>query len=182
MANRCTRIPEIMMPREGTDLSKWAVIACDQYTSQPEYWAETDRIVGDAPSTLRLTLPEVYLEDADVASHIERIHKTMQQYVQDGTLRTLPAGAVLTERWSGGSAPRRGIVLAVDLEAYEYTPGSASLIRPTEKTVVERHSAPSEGARGRLPRAAAHHDPHRRPRPQDHRAAVRKDRLLLQAV
>ena len=56
MANRCTRIPEIMMPREGTDLSKWAVIACDQYTSQPEYWAETDRIVGDAPSTLRLTL------------------------------------------------------------------------------------------------------------------------------
>ena len=138
MANRCTRIPEIMMPREGTDLSKWAVIACDQYTSQPEYWEETDRIVGDAPSTLRLTLPEVYLEDADVASHIERIHKTMQQYVQDGTLRTLPAGAVLTERWSGGSAPRRGIVLAVDLEAYEYTPGSASLIRPTEKTVVER--------------------------------------------
>ena len=138
MANRCTRIPEIMMPREGTDLSKWAVIACDQYTSQPEYWAETDRIVGDAPSTLRLTLPEVYLEDADVASHIERIHKTMQQYVQDGTLRTLPAGAVLTERWSGGSAPRHGIVLAVDLEAYEYTPGSASLIRPTEKTVVER--------------------------------------------
>ena len=76
MANRCTRIPEIMMPREGTDLSKWAVIACDQYTSQPEYWAETDRIVGDAPSTLRLTLPEVYLEDADVASHIERIHKS----------------------------------------------------------------------------------------------------------
>ena len=50
MANRCTRIPEIMMPREGTDLSKWAVIACDQYTSQPEYWAETDRIVGDAAS------------------------------------------------------------------------------------------------------------------------------------
>ena len=138
MANRCTRIPEIMMPREGTDLSKWAVIACDQYTSQPEYWAETDRIVGDAPSTLRLTLPEVYLEDADVASHIERIHKTMQQYVADGTLRTLPAGVVLTERWSGGSCPRRGIVLAVDLEAYEYTPGSASLIRPTEKTVVER--------------------------------------------
>ena len=138
MANRCTRIPEIMMPREGTDLSKWAVIACDQYTSQPEYWAETDRIVGDAPSTLRLTLPEVYLEDADVASHIERIHKTMQQYVQDGTLRTLPAGVVLTARWSGGSCPRRGIVLSVDLEAYEYTPGSASLIRPTEKTVVER--------------------------------------------
>ncbi|MFQ9126834.1 MAG: hypothetical protein ACLR4Z_08615 [Butyricicoccaceae bacterium] len=70
MANRCTRIPEIMMSREGADLSKWAVIACDQYTSQPGILGETDRIVGDAPSTLRLTLPEVYLEDADVASHI----------------------------------------------------------------------------------------------------------------
>ena len=138
MANRCTRIPEIMFPREGVDLSKWAVIACDQYTSQPDYWAKTDKTVGDAPSTLRLTLPEVYLEDADVAARTEKIHQTMQQYVQDGTLRTLPAGVVLTERWSGGSCPRRGIVLSVDLEAYEYMPGSASLIRPTEKTVVER--------------------------------------------
>ena len=119
MANRCTRIPEIMFPREGVDLSKWAVIACDQYTSQPDYWAETDKTVGDAPSTLRLTLPEVYLEDADVAARTEKIHQTMQQYVQDGTLRTLPAGVVLTERWSGGSCPRRGIVLSVDLEAYE---------------------------------------------------------------
>ena len=138
MANRCTHIPEIMLPREGTDLSKWAVIACDQYTSQPEYWAETDRTVGDAPSTLRLTLPEVYLEEDDVAERTEKIHRTMHQYIEDGTLRTLPAGVILTERWSGGSCPRRGIVMAVDLEAYEYTPGSASLIRPTEKTVVER--------------------------------------------
>ena len=104
MANRCTRIPEIMFPREGVDLSKWAVIACDQYTSQPDYWAETDKTVGDAPSTLRLTLPEVYLEDADVAARTEKIHQTMQQYVQDGTLRTLPAGVVLPERWSCGRA------------------------------------------------------------------------------
>lgn len=138
MANRCTHIPEIILPREGTDLSKWAVIACDQYTSQPEYWAETDRIVGGAPSTLRLTLPEVYLEDADVAGRTAQIHETMRRYIAGGTLRTLPAGVVLTERWSGGTCPRRGVVLAVDLEAYEYTPGSASLIRPTEKTVVER--------------------------------------------
>ena len=138
MANRCTHIPEIMLPKAGTDLSKWAVIACDQYTSQPEYWAETDRIVGDAPSTLRLTLPEVYLEDADVAARTEGIYQTMRRYIADGTLRTLPAGVVLTERWSGGACPRRGVVLALDLEAYEYAAGSASLIRPTEKTVVER--------------------------------------------
>ena len=138
MANRCTRTPSILFPKEGTDLSKWAVIACDQYTSQPDYWEETDRTVGDAPSTLRLTLPEVYLEDADVADRTATIHRTMQDYMQNGTLRTLPAGVVLTERWSGGNCPRRGVVLAVDLEAYEYTAGSASLIRPTEKTVVER--------------------------------------------
>lgn len=138
MANRCTHIPTILLPRAGADLSKWAVIACDQYTSQPEYWAETDRTVGSAPSTLRLTLPEVYLEEADVADRTDAIHRTMRRYREDGTLRALPAGVILTERWSGGSCPRRGIVLAVDLEAYEYTPGSASLIRPTEKTVVER--------------------------------------------
>ena len=138
MSNRITAVPRIMMPKSGTDLSKWAVIACDQYTSQPDYWAEADRIVGEAPSTLRLTLPEVYLEDADVESRTATIHQTMRQYLADGTLETLPAGFILTERWSGGSYPRRGIVLAMDLEAYEYKAGSQSLIRPTEKTVVER--------------------------------------------
>lgn len=138
MANRCTRVPNIMMPREGADLSKWAVIACDQYTSQPDYWMETDRIVGNAPSTLRLTLPEVYLEDADVEARTAAIHDTMRQYLADGTLRMLPAGFVLTERFSGGAHPRRGLMLAVDLEAYDYKPGSQSYIRPTEKTVVER--------------------------------------------
>lgn len=138
MANRCTHVPEIMMPQAGTDLSKWAVIACDQYTSQPEYWAESDRIVGSAPSTLRLTLPEVYLEDSDVETRTAQIHQTMQHYLASGTLTQLPAGFVLTERFSGGSCPRRGLVLSVDLEAYEYKPGSQSLIRPTEKTVIER--------------------------------------------
>ena len=80
MANRCTRIPEIMFPREGVDLSKWAVIACDQYTSQPDYWAETDKTVGDAPSTLRLTLPEVYLEDADVAPMLDSLEALGEKY------------------------------------------------------------------------------------------------------
>lgn len=138
MANRCTHVPEIIMPKKSADLSKWAVIACDQYTSQPDYWAETDRIVGDAPSTLRLTLPEVYLEDADVEARTAAIHETMRRYLENGTLRTLPAGFILTERFSGGAVPRRGLVLAMDLETYDYKPGSASLIRPTEKTVEER--------------------------------------------
>lgn len=138
MLNRCTRVPRILMPKKGTDLQKWAVIACDQYTSQPDYWGKTDEIVGDAPSTLRLTLPEVYLEEADVQDRIHDIHRKMTQYIKNGTLSELPAGMILTERFSGGSHPRRGLMLAVDLEAYEYKAGSQSLIRPTEKTVEER--------------------------------------------
>lgn len=134
----CVSVPKILMPKDGIDLKKWAVVACDQYTSQKEYWAETDHIVGDAPSTLRLTLPEVYLEDADVADRIANINETMKQYLSDGTLTELPAGFILTERYSGGTSPRRGLVAAIDLECYEYTAGSRSLVRPTEKTVVER--------------------------------------------
>ncbi|MCD8354958.1 MAG: DUF1015 domain-containing protein [Clostridia bacterium] len=134
----CVAVPKILMPKEGTDLNKWAVVACDQYTSQPEYWEETDRNVGDAPSTLRLTLPEVYLEDDDVAERTDKINETMKQYLSDGTLTELPAGFILTERYSGGKTPRRGLVAAIDLECYDYTAGSRSLVRPTEKTVVER--------------------------------------------
>jgi len=135
---RCAHIPKIMLPRRGTDLFRWAVIACDQYTSQPDYWAETEKIVGNAPSTLRLTLPEVYLENAETTDRIEKIHRTMRKYVEEDLLETLPAGVILTERTSGGAFPRRGLVLAVDLEQYEYKAGSQSLIRPTEKTVEER--------------------------------------------
>lgn len=134
----CVSVPKILMPNKSVDLHKWSVVACDQYTSQPEYWEETDRIVGDAPSTLRLTLPEVYLEDSDVQQRTAGINATMQQYLSDGTLVELPAGFVLTERFSGGATPRRGLVAAIDLECYEYTAGSRSLVRPTEKTVVER--------------------------------------------
>ena len=115
----CVSVPKILMPKDGIDLKKWAVVACDQYTSQKEYWAETDHIVGDAPSTLRLTLPEVYLEDADVADRIANINETMKQYLSDGTLTELPAGFILTERYSGGTSPRRGLVAAIDLECYE---------------------------------------------------------------
>ena len=87
MANRCTRIPEIMFPREGVDLSKWAVIACDQYTSQPEYWERVDQYVGDAPSTLRLILPESKLESDNVDEEIRKINATMEQYLQEERLR-----------------------------------------------------------------------------------------------
>lgn len=138
MSIRCARTAQILMPKPGTDLFKWSVVACDQYTSQPEYWDEVDRIVGDAPSTLRLTLPEIYLESPECAAYIEQIHNTMHTYLQDGTLTSLPAGMVLLSRNTGGTCPRPGLVLAFDLEAYDYNTDSVSPIRPTEKTVVER--------------------------------------------
>lgn len=136
--NRCTKTAKILFPRKGTDLQKWSVIACDQYTSEPEYWAQAEEIVGDAPSTLRITLPEVYLEQPGVEERISKINATMNQYMADGVLEELPAGMMLLSRDTGGACARLGLVMAFDLEAYEYTPGSASLIRPTEKTVVER--------------------------------------------
>lgn len=134
----CLRVPTIMMPRKGTDLYKWSVIACDQYTSQPEYWQETEQIVGDAPSALKLTLPEVYLEGEDETERVENIHSTMEQYLEEGTLQELPKGFMLVERSFGKQYSRCGLVVEVDLETYEYKKGAHSLIRPTEMTVEER--------------------------------------------
>ena len=130
-------IPQIMLPKEGTDYSKWAVVACDQFTSQPEYWNETETIVGDAPSTLRLMLPEYYLGSDDEEERIAGIRQNMDQYMTDGTLRTLEPGCILVRREAEGRS-RLGLVISVDLEAYDYTKGSQSLIRATEGTVIER--------------------------------------------
>lgn len=134
----CLHVPQILMPKEGTDLYKWSVIACDQYTSQPEYWRETESIVGDNPSSLKLTLPEVYLESEDGENRVEKIHETMNQYLSDGTFRKLPKGFMLVERCFGKKGSRCGLVAAVDLESYDYKKGAQSLIRPTEMTVEER--------------------------------------------
>ena len=130
-------IPEIMVPREGTDYSKWAVVACDQYTSEPEYWDDVEKIVGDAPSTLRLMLPEIYLEKEGEAEKIAAIRKTMDQYMADGTLQKLPKGCMLVKRTAEGRT-RIGLVIATDLESYDFNKGSNSLTRATEGTVVER--------------------------------------------
>ena len=138
MNSTCARPARILFPAPGVDLSKWAVIACDQYTSQRDYWRQVEEIVGAAPSTLRITLPEVYLEDDDVGDRIAAINAAMARYLSDGVLDALPAGMMLLERRTGGPHGRRGLVMEFDLEAYDYAAGSASPIRPTEKTVVER--------------------------------------------
>ena len=127
-----------MLPKEGVDVSKWAVVACDQYTSEPEYWEKVNEIVGDAPSTVKITLPEIYLEGDDVAERTDKINAEMIKYVEDGTLEELPSGMILLDRETGRVTGRKGIMMAFDLEEYDYHLGSTSFIRPTEKTVEER--------------------------------------------
>lgn len=134
----CLHVPQIIMPRKGTDLYKWSVIACDQYTSQPEYWEEVEKIVGDAPSTLKLTLPEVYLESSNEEMRVAAIYQNMKDYLANGILRELPAGFMLTKRTFGKAHARYGLVVEIDLETYEYKKGAQSLTRPTEMTVEER--------------------------------------------
>ncbi|HEX5808834.1 MAG TPA: DUF1015 domain-containing protein, partial [Anaerolineales bacterium] len=130
------QIPQVYLPKPGTDLTKWAVIACDQFTSQPEYWNEVVKIVGDAPSTLNLTFPEVYLEKPGGDERIRDIQTTMRKYMDEGILQPHD-GLIYVERTVGGKT-RKGIVLCLDLEAYDYTKGSSSLIRATEGTIVDR--------------------------------------------
>ena len=130
-------IPEIMVPRQGTDYNKWAVVACDQYTSEQEYWDDVEKIVGDNPSALRLMLPEIYLDTPEEEAKIKDIRQAMEDYMKNGILRTLPPGCMLVKRTAEGRS-RLGLVIATDLEAYDFNKGSKSLTRATEGTVVER--------------------------------------------
>lgn len=134
------KIPTILMPKKDVDMSKWAVIACDQYTSQPKYWEDVKKIVGDKPSTLNLILPEVYLEDeeANVPEMIKKIHANMKQSLTEGVLVEQKPGFIYIERTTESPISRKGIIMAIDLEEYDYNLGSQSLVRPTEKTVIER--------------------------------------------
>lgn len=134
----CIAVPEILLPRVGTDMHAWAVIACDQHTSDSAYWSELEQTVGEKPSTLRLTLPEIYLDRADCAVRIGNIAKTMREYRDGGVFRRLPKGFVLVRRKTPYSPVRTGIVLAVDLEEYSYEKQSNALIRATEATILER--------------------------------------------
>ena len=92
------KVPELMMPSKNVDLTKWACVACDQYTSQPDSWNKCEEIVGDAPSTLRLMLPEIYLEKEGEAERIAAIRKTMDEYVEKGILESKGEGFVFTRR------------------------------------------------------------------------------------
>lgn len=130
-------VPELMMPAKGVELAKWACVACDQYTSQPDYWNKVEQIVGDSPSTLRLMLPEIYLEKEGEAERIVNIRKAMKDYMAEGILENRGEGFVFTRRSVDGKT-RNGLVVALDLECYDYSKGSTTLIRATEGTIVER--------------------------------------------
>jgi hypothetical protein len=130
------QIPQFYLPRKGIDLTKWAVIACDQFTSQPEYWQLVESFVGGVPSTLNLIFPEVYLEKAGTDEHIKSIHTVMQEYLAKKILSPYE-GMVYVERTIKGKT-RKGLVLNLDLECYSYEKGAKSLIRSTEGTIVER--------------------------------------------
>ena len=128
---------DILLPKDA-DMTRWAVVACDQFTSQPAYWQAVEETVGDAPSTLRMILPEARLNDPDVDSHIASINESMQRYLDEGVFRELPSSLVYIERTQSDGRVRRGLIGMVDLEQYDFTPGSGALIRATEGTVLSR--------------------------------------------
>lgn len=132
-------VPEVWLPAKGVDLVKWAVVACDQYTSQPSYWSEVESFVEGAPSTLNLTFPEVYL-GRDDAARITKIHAAMRDYLQRGLLVPRRGLIVLQRTSQGEHGPhtRSGLIAAIDLEHYDYNKGAQSLTRATEGTILER--------------------------------------------
>lgn len=130
------QIPEVLLPKAGIDLQKWAVIAVDQFTSEPEYWEQAAKIAEGVPSTLHITLPEIYLEQPDEPERIQSIQQTMRRYMDAGIFEP-HQGLVYVERSVAGKT-RAGLVMCLDLECYEYAKGSSSLIRATEGTIIER--------------------------------------------
>lgn len=128
---------DILLPKD-VDMSLWSVIACDQFTAQPEYWDTVEAQVGKNPSTLRLILPEAYLETRDVPAETEKIGRTMARYVQDGVFETVENAFIYVERALTVHETRRGLIGLVDLEAYDFRQDSCSPVRATEGTVESR--------------------------------------------
>ncbi len=132
---------DILLPVFAKDAQKmqaWSVVACDQYTSEADYWEAVSKTVGEQASTLRVTIPEIYLNDADIEARIQKANQTMEQYLEDGVFAEYKNTYVFVERTLACGAKRLGIVGMVDLEDYDYTVGSKTKIRATEGTVIER--------------------------------------------
>lgn len=128
---------DILLPKDA-DMEKWAVIACDQFTSDGAYWDRVRTKAGDAPSTVHLILPEAELGSPGEAAAIEQINRTMADYLAQGVFAVYPESFVYVERTLENGSIRKGLIGKLDLDAYDYRPGSVSPIRATEKTVTER--------------------------------------------
>ena len=144
---------DILLPKDQ-DMTKWAVVACDQFTSEPEYWQAVEEKVGKAPSTLRLILPEANLKAPNVDEYISGINAAMEQYLKDGVFRTLEDSLIYVERQQSDGRIRHGLIGMVDLDAYDFTP---RLRRPDpchRGDSAGTHPAPCQGAPSRSHRAA----------------------------
>lgn len=128
---------DIMLPKSA-DMSRWAVIACDQFTSDAAYWQRVRQYAGEEKSTIHMILPEADLGKVDEAAAINRINATMEEYLKKDVFQTYPNSYIYVERTLQNGTVRPGLVGAVDLETYDYHPGSVSTVRATEKTVLER--------------------------------------------
>ncbi len=128
---------DILVPN-GCEHEKWSVVACDQFTSEREYWHKLERYVGDAKSTLKLIFPEAYLEDDDKDERIENINRTMREYLDGGVFKTLKDSFIVCKRTTASGVSRLGIVLAIDLEDYCFTHPSHAYVRSTEGVVLDR--------------------------------------------
>ena len=132
------RIPRILLPSKDIDLQKWAVVACDQYTSQEKYWKDVEKFVSNSPSTLNLIFPEVYLEKEGKQERINKIIESMREYLSKGYLQETEPCLVLVDRKTKNTSSRKGLILSIDLEKYDYNKGSSSIIRATEGTILAR--------------------------------------------
>lgn len=137
MTKNCFLPADILLPK-NCEMEKWAVVACDQFSSQPEYWQAVAELVSDAPSTLKLILPESALGSEKESESIEQINKTMQDYIDNDVFETYKDSYIYMERTMENGTVRSGLVGKIDLEAYDFSAGSSSQIRATEKTDVER--------------------------------------------
>jgi uncharacterized protein (DUF1015 family) len=130
-------VPEILLPSEK-NLKTWCVIACDQYTQDEKYWNDVEKIVGENPSTLNLILPEIFLSSPDKNLRVEKIKSCMKKYLDEKIFSSPQKEFIYVERKTSYGRIRKGLVAAVDLEKYDWTPFSKNLIRATEATIVER--------------------------------------------
>lgn len=132
---------DILLPKfsdNAEKMQKWSVVACDQYTSEPEYWNAVADFVGEEPSTLRLTVPEIYLNDADIEDRIANTNRVMEQYMAAGVFEEHKDTYIFVERTLANGVTRLGIVGVVDLEDYDFSADSQTKVRATEGTVISR--------------------------------------------